>query len=254
MTSASAPRLMNLRSVLAMLLLAATALALPFTASGPARAAERQVAIADYAYGPATLTVPLGTTVTWTNEDTAPHDVQTSAGPATLDSPLLDQGEEWSYTFTTPGTYDYYCTVHPDMVARVVVEEAPPEPEPEPEPEPTSPEPAHGDHEHEEEPAQEPAQPEETPDDNNGNHGNHNAEAPPSPTASSLPSSSDAADPTGTPNPTATPTRTPTQVTAEAAGTREELDPLLIVAGVVTGIAVLCLLLAASRTATARRR
>jgi amicyanin len=207
------------------------------------------VVIADYAYGPATLTVPLGTTVTWTNEDTAPHDVQTSSGPVTLDSPMLQEGDEWSFTFTTAGTYDYYCTVHPDMVARVVVEQPPPAPEPEPttaepepEPEPTTAEPEpepepttdeHGDHDHEHEPA------EETPT------ATANESEPAS--ASPTPETTDDATPAPTPTPTLI-------ATDPAASGSEELDPLLIVTGVAAGVAVLCLLLAASRSAAARRR
>jgi hypothetical protein len=64
--------------------------------------------------------VPAATTVTWTNQDTAPHTV-TSEGSGPLDSPNLQKGDSWSFTFTTPGTYAYYCAVHPDMKGPVTV-------------------------------------------------------------------------------------------------------------------------------------
>lgn len=57
----------------------------------------------------------------WTNEDTAPHTVTTTSGPAKFDSGNLGKGESWSYTFTKAGTYQYYCAVHPDMTASVTV-------------------------------------------------------------------------------------------------------------------------------------
>ncbi|MEV8436199.1 cupredoxin family copper-binding protein [Actinosynnema sp. NPDC051121] len=92
--------------------------------SAPAATAQSQgheIPIARYAYQPAEMTVRVGETVTWTNQDQAPHDVVTTAGPAVLQSPLLAQGQSWSFTFTVPGDYDYYCSVHPDMRGRVTV-------------------------------------------------------------------------------------------------------------------------------------
>jgi amicyanin len=93
-----------------------------------AAAQGHQIPIAQYAYQPGEMTVRVGETVTWTNQDQAPHDVVTTAGPAVLRSPLLAQGQSWSFTFTVPGVYDYYCSVHPDMRARVTVlpDETPP--------------------------------------------------------------------------------------------------------------------------------
>ncbi len=75
---------------------------------------------------PAAVTVAAGDTITWTNQDDAPHTVTSSGGPATLDSPQLDKGQSWSYTFTRTGTYNYYCAVHPDMKASVTVAPSPP--------------------------------------------------------------------------------------------------------------------------------
>jgi amicyanin len=79
------------------------------------------VAIKNYAFAPASVSVAVGTTVTWTNDDTAPHTVTVSSGPVTFSSPTLQKGDTYSFTFTTPGTYSYYCAVHPSMVAKVIV-------------------------------------------------------------------------------------------------------------------------------------
>lgn len=73
----------------------------------------------NFAYQYATMQVRAGTSVTWTNRDSAPHSVTFKNGMK--DSGLLYQGQSFSYTFNTPGTYQYYCTVHPYMVATVTV-------------------------------------------------------------------------------------------------------------------------------------
>lgn len=71
------------------------------------------------AYQPANIQVRIGTTVTWTNQDNVPHSITFKNGMK--DSGLLYQGQSFSYTFNTPGTYQYYCSVHPYMVATVTV-------------------------------------------------------------------------------------------------------------------------------------
>lgn len=83
---------------------------------------DNAVIIQDFKYGPETITVKAGTTVTWTNQDTIRHNVVTDGedGP---NGPLLAQGESYSFTFDTPGTYEYYCQPHPYMKATVVVTE-----------------------------------------------------------------------------------------------------------------------------------
>jgi plastocyanin len=101
--------------------------------STAAAATTHQIPIARYAYVPATMTVRVGDVVTWTNQDEASHDV---AG-GTFRSPMLAQGQSWSFTFTQPGTFDYICSVHPDMRAQIVVlaketTAAPPPPVPQP--------------------------------------------------------------------------------------------------------------------------
>ena len=73
-----------------------------------------------YAYAPGDVTVAAGDTVTWTNSDSAPHTV-TSTGSGPLDSPNMQKGDTWSFTFTQAGSYPYYCKVHPDMKGTVTV-------------------------------------------------------------------------------------------------------------------------------------
>ncbi|OGO45366.1 MAG: hypothetical protein A2Z05_03270 [Chloroflexi bacterium RBG_16_60_22] len=76
--------------------------------------------IASFAFSPATITVPAGTTVTWTNNDSAPHTVTTRT--TLFDSGSLSRGETFSYTFAQAGVYEYYCAIHPRMTAGVIVE------------------------------------------------------------------------------------------------------------------------------------
>ncbi len=78
-----------------------------------------QMNIQNFAYQPANMQVRVGTTVTWTNQDNVPHSITFKNGMK--DSGLLSQGQSFSYTFNTPGTYQYSCTVHPYMVATVTV-------------------------------------------------------------------------------------------------------------------------------------
>jgi len=80
-----------------------------------------QIKIDNFSFAPATLTVPAGATVTWVNQDDVPHNIVSSEGK-TLKSPVMDTDEKFSYTFTKPGTYPYYCGIHPKMTAKVIVE------------------------------------------------------------------------------------------------------------------------------------
>ncbi len=78
-----------------------------------------RVEIKNYAFLPASLTVPLGTTVSWSNRDDDPHTVTSSE--KAFASPGLDAGEAFSYTFSTPGTYAYHCALHPHMTGVIIV-------------------------------------------------------------------------------------------------------------------------------------
>ena len=80
-----------------------------------------EIKIDNFSFGPMTLTIAAGTTVTWTNNDDVPHTV-VSEDKTTFKSPALDTGEKFSYTFTKAGKYPYFCSVHPKMVAEIVVQ------------------------------------------------------------------------------------------------------------------------------------
>jgi len=80
-----------------------------------------EVKIDNFTFGPTSLTVAAGTTVTWTNKDDVPHTV-VSDDKATFKSKALDTGDQFSYTFAKPGKYQYFCSVHPKMTAEVVVQ------------------------------------------------------------------------------------------------------------------------------------
>lgn len=81
---------------------------------------QNTVKIASFAFTPATITVPVGTTVTWTNEDTASHTITADDG-TTFNSGNIAKGGTFSFTFTTAGTFPYHCAVHPSMTATVIV-------------------------------------------------------------------------------------------------------------------------------------
>jgi plastocyanin len=82
--------------------------------------ANAVVKIDNFVFGPQTLTVLVGTTVTWTNSDDIPHTSVSTEG--VFKSKVLDTDEKFSYTFTKAGTYPYYCTIHPKMTGQVVVQ------------------------------------------------------------------------------------------------------------------------------------
>ena|SRR5579864_4237862 len=88
----------------------------------PARAADgNAVTIDDFRFSPATLTVPVGGKVTWTNRDDEPHTVLAAEPKGLFKSPPLDTGDSFSFTFDKPGTYKYFCSVHPHMTGVIVV-------------------------------------------------------------------------------------------------------------------------------------
>jgi plastocyanin len=85
----------------------------------PAPKDTNSVDVGNFAFAPATLTVPLGSTVTWTNRDEEPHTVVASGGA--FHSPGMGAGGTYSFTFDTAGTFDYVCSIHPFMHGAVVV-------------------------------------------------------------------------------------------------------------------------------------
>jgi amicyanin len=86
------------------------------------QAAETEVDIDQFTFLPQRITVKAGTTVTWINEDDVPHTIVSSS--KVFKSKALDTADKFSFTFTTPGTYDYFCSLHPHMTGAVVVEAA----------------------------------------------------------------------------------------------------------------------------------
>ena len=77
------------------------------------------VKIDNFVFGPQTVTIPVGATVTWTNHDDIPHTSVSTDG--VFKSKVMDTDEKFSYTFTKTGTYSYFCSIHPKMTGTVVV-------------------------------------------------------------------------------------------------------------------------------------
>jgi plastocyanin len=117
---------MSARGISRRRLMAAAAVALPMV--GLARmlggtevtAAQVNVTIASFKFDPNPLTIPVGTTVIWTNQDTAPH-TATSDTAGLFDTPMLQKGQSGSVTFNQAGTFTYFCKVHPNMHGTVIV-------------------------------------------------------------------------------------------------------------------------------------
>ncbi len=80
-----------------------------------------EVSISGFAFVPATITIPVGTTVTWTHNDSPPHTVSSRDG--LFDAGTLSPGAAFSYTFEQNGTFEYYCKIHPYMTAKIIVGE-----------------------------------------------------------------------------------------------------------------------------------
>ena len=91
----------------------------PTRVKGEAAASPLQVQVDNFTFGPATLTVPVNSMVTWVNKDDLPHVIASNDG--VFKSKALDTEDKYSYTFTKPGTYAYFCSIHPKMVGKIVV-------------------------------------------------------------------------------------------------------------------------------------
>ena len=109
------------RMVLRALLIAGTTLVMVAAAGRPVRAAGTvTISIDNFAFAPAELSVAPGTTVVWTNHDDVEHTVTASDNGFT--STAIQTAGQFSYTFSTPGTYSYFCAIHPFMTAKVIVQ------------------------------------------------------------------------------------------------------------------------------------
>jgi len=93
----------------------------PSPGQGPAPG-EDQVNLQNYAFNPSSITVSVGTTVTWTNFDSVAHTVTSTGGPVSFDSGSLSQEQTWQFTFTKAGTCTYRCTPHSYMTGTVIVQ------------------------------------------------------------------------------------------------------------------------------------
>lgn len=94
----------------------------PKVAANAPQPATTEVKIDNFSFTPAVLTVPVGTTVTWTNRDDIPHTVVSADDPKMFKSKAMDTDEKFSYTFAKPGRYSYFCSVHPKMTGTIIVQ------------------------------------------------------------------------------------------------------------------------------------
>lgn len=111
------------RSLTAFGLALAVALAasVSFGAGSSASAAEDTVTIDNFTFNPPRLVVATGATVTWINQDDIPHAI--ASVTKSFRSKALDTDDRFSFTFTAPGVYEYFCSLHPHMKGTIVVEE-----------------------------------------------------------------------------------------------------------------------------------
>lgn len=95
----------------------------PTAAPPPARGTPAaRIVIGNFTFEPKELNVRVGTVLSWLNEDDAPHTVIGADRGSPIQSPPLDTGERYSVTLTTPGTYAYFCSLHPHMTGTITVQ------------------------------------------------------------------------------------------------------------------------------------
>ena len=90
--------------------------------AAPVGAQDTEVKIDNFTFVPQRVTIKPGTTVTWVNEDDIPHAI--AATGKEFRSKVLDTNDKYSFTFTTAGTFEYFCSLHPHMTGTIVVEPA----------------------------------------------------------------------------------------------------------------------------------
>src|SRR5271157_5066755 len=112
------------KAVLPLGALGATAALLAGASQAPSAGAASTAAVEidNFHYSPPMLVVAPGTTVTWKNDDDSPHSVRENDGK--FKSAALDTDDTFSQTFTTPGEYEYFCSIHPYMTGKIVVKPA----------------------------------------------------------------------------------------------------------------------------------
>ena len=110
----------SLVAILPLVLVAMLAL-YPTRAKGcESKVSPLQVQVDNFTFSPETLTVPVNSTVTWVNKDDVPHVIAGADG--LFKSKALDTDDKYSYTFTKAGTYSYYCSIHPKMTGKIIVQ------------------------------------------------------------------------------------------------------------------------------------
>jgi plastocyanin len=87
--------------------------------SAPETSKSIEIKVDNFTFAPETITVPTNATVTWLNRDDVPHVIASTDG--LFRSKALDTDDKYAFTFTNPGTYSYFCAVHPKMVGKIVV-------------------------------------------------------------------------------------------------------------------------------------
>lgn len=115
------------RGVFVAVLVSMVGLGIAIGAKNSAVAAQQKpqsvdVKIDNFSFGPAAVTVSVGSTVTWTNRDDIPHTVVSTDDPKVFKSKALDTDEKFSFTFAKAGTYAYFCSIHPKMTGKVIVQ------------------------------------------------------------------------------------------------------------------------------------
>ena len=108
-------------AIIALTLIAATIVPSRHAAAADNPTAPVTVKIDNFSFAPQTITIPTGTEVTWTNQDDIPHTV-VSDDKTTFKSRALDTDEKFSFKFENKGTYTYFCSIHPKMTAKIVVQ------------------------------------------------------------------------------------------------------------------------------------
>ena len=115
-------RALPLAAAMVLVLGAAAYAADPASAPQVAAAEPGAVTINNFEFQPQLMTVAPGTKVTWVNKDEEPHTVLSADGGVTFKSPALDTDDKFTFTFDKPGTYKYFCTIHPRMLGTVIVQ------------------------------------------------------------------------------------------------------------------------------------
>jgi plastocyanin len=100
---------------------------LALTAAAQARSVptSTRIAIIDFAFEPAEQTITSGESITWQNDGREPHNVIDADGA--WESPALSNGQTYTFTFTTPGTYTYFCSIHSGMLGTIIIAEPQPQ-------------------------------------------------------------------------------------------------------------------------------